>query len=254
VLREQTFDKLRQLHLSGMAAALERQLAQPDIETLSFEERLALLVDNEWMTRQNRLVSRLLRQANLRLPACVEDIDYRHDRGIDKAQIVRLAAGGYIMRHQNLAITGPTGAGKTFLACALGQAACRLGHTVKYFRLPRLLGDLVIARGDGSWLRLLSTLRKTSLLILDDWGLQPFTATEGRDLLELIEDRYGAGATLIAGQLPVEHWHGLFPDPTLAEAVLDRLVHNAYRINLRGESMRKVQAQLQEQASSPGGV
>lgn len=249
MLREPTIDNLRLLHLNGMVAAFRHQLENPNIEALPFEERLALIVEAELEMRQNRALARLLRQSKLRFThACIEDINYQKPRNLDKATITRLSAGGYILRHQNIIITGACGLGKSYLACALGQMACRTGITVSYHRVPRLLSDLLITHGDGSWLQMLASLRKTRLLILDDWGLQSLNPTESRDLLEIIEDRYQKGSTIITSQLPVEHWHSLFPDPTVAEALLDRLVHNAHRIELNGESMRKVQALGEEQA------
>ena len=239
MLHQHTLEKLHQLRLTGMAAALEQQLAQPAIQELSFEERFALLLDQEILYRDNRRLSRLLKAAKLRVGACVEDIDYRHPRGLDRAFMSTLASCGWVERHHNLTITGPTGSGKTWLACALGNQACRQGLSVRYFRLPRLFETLRIAHGDGSYPRLMNQLAKTDLLILDDWGLQKIAAAQRNDLMEVIEDRYGLRATLIAGQLPVEHWHEYIGEATLADAILDRLLHNAHRLPLKGESLRK---------------
>jgi DNA replication protein DnaC len=222
-----------------MAAAFEQQLAQPAAQELSFEERFALLLDQEILYRDNRRLARLLKAARLRVGACVEDIDYRHPRGIDRSFMSTLASCQWIQRHQNLTITGPAGSGKTWLACALGNQACRQGLSVRYVRLPRLFEMLRIAHGDGSYPRLMNQLAKTDLLILDDWGLQKIAAPQRNDLMEVIEDRYGLRATLIAGQLPIEHWHEYIGEATLADAILDRLLHNAHRLPLKGESLRK---------------
>ena len=239
MLHQHTLDKLHTLRLTGMAAAFEQQLAQPSFQELSFEERFALLLDQEILYRDNRRLSRLLKAAKLRVGACVEDIDYRHPRGIDRPFLSTLASCQWIVRHQNLAITGPAGSGKTWLACALGNQACRQGLSVHYVRLPRLFEMLRIAHGDGSYPRLMNQLAKTDLLILDDWGLQKIAAAQRNDLMEVIEDRYGLRATLIAGQLPIEHWHEYIGEATLADAILDRLLHNAHRLPLKGESLRK---------------
>lgn len=233
-----------------MAAAFEQQLAQPAAQELSFEERFALLLDQEILYRDNRRLARLLQAARLRVGACVEDIDYRHPRGIDRSFMSSLASCQWVQRHQNLAITGPAGSGKTWLACALGHQACRLGSSVRYVRLPRLFEMLRIAHGDGSYPRLMNQLAKTDLLILDDRGLQKIAAAQRNDLIEVIEDRYGLRATLIAGQLPIEHWHEYIGEATLADAILDRLLHNSHRLALRGESMRKTETDLTDRDRS----
>lgn len=239
MLHQHTLDKLHALGLTGMARAFEQQLAQPAIQELAFEERFGLLLDQESLARDNRRLARLLKAAKLRLNACVEDIDYRHPRGIDRPFMSTLASCQWIERRQNLAITGPTGSGKTWLACALGNQACRRGWSVRYFRLPRLFESLRIAHGDGAYPRFMNQLAKTELVILDDWGIQKMTTPQRNDLMEVIEDRHGLRATLIAGQLPVEHWHEYIGEATLADAILDRLLHNAHRLPLKGESLRK---------------
>jgi DNA replication protein DnaC len=244
MLHQHTLDKLHALRLIGMATAFAQQLAQPVAQELSFEERFALLLDQEILYRDNRRLSRLLTAAKLRVGACVEDIDYRHPRGIDRSFLGTLASCQWVQRQQNLAMTGPTGSGKTWLACALGNQACRQGLSVRYLRLPRLFETLRIAHGDGSYPRLMDQLAKTDLLILDDWGIQKISAFQRNDLMEVIEDRHGLRSTLIASQLPVEHWHDFIGEATLADAILDRLLHNAHRLPLKGDSMRKKQQEL----------
>ena len=244
MLKHPTLDKLHALKLTGMAAALEDQSATLDITDLSFEERLGLLVDREMTERDNRRMSSRLRRAKLRHAAILEDIDYRNSRGLDKGLVQSLASCQWVKEHLNVLITGPTGVGKTWLACALAHKACREGYTAQYVRLTRLLRDLTIAKGDGQYSKLLTSLAKVDVLILDDWGLMKLSAENRRDLLEVLEDRHGRRSTIATSQLPIEEWHGIIGDATLADAILDRLVHNAYKINLRGESMRKQQAKL----------
>ena len=239
MLLEQTFTQLHELRLTGMAAALEEQQAVPDVQSLSFEDRLALLLERETTVREDRRLTRLLRQAKLRLPATIEDLDFRTPRGLDRSVILRLASSDWIRRHQVVLITGATGTGKTYLACALAQAACRQGLSSRYLRLTQLIEDMALARADGSYPKLMNRLQKTDLLAIDDYGLAPLNQTERRDLLEVIEDRTGRRATLVASQLPLEHWHDVIGDATFADAILDRLVHHAHRITLTGASMRR---------------
>ncbi|MBO9484244.1 IS21-like element helper ATPase IstB [Salinisphaera sp. G21_0] len=244
MLLNPTLEKLQTLKLSGMYEALNEQLNSPDIEQMSFDERLGLMVDREMTVRDNRRLKTRLKNARLRQHACMEDIDFRHPRGLKREQFQQLLGSGWIKDHQNVIITGPTGVGKTWLACALAQKACRDGYTVQYQRLPRLLQDLSLARADGRYLKIMTTVAKTDLLLLDDWGLAPLNESQRRDLLELFEDRHNLKSTLITSQMPVDHWHELIGDPTLADAILDRLIHNAHRVPLKGESLRKKQAKL----------
>jgi DNA replication protein DnaC len=250
MLTHPTLDKLQTLRLTGMYQALVEQLQMPDIATLTFEERFGLLVDRECTEREHRRLTTRVRQAKLRQTACIEDLDDRHPRGLDKSLIARLATCQWVRERHNVLITGPTGIGKTWLGCALGHQACRDGLTALYLRLPRFLQELPIAKGDGRYGKLLTALAKTDVLILDDWGLAPFSEENRRDLLEIVEDRHDRRATIITSQLPVEHWHDALGDPTLADAILDRLVHNAYKIALHGESMRKRPAKLTRGAMS----
>ncbi len=239
MLTSPTLEKLKEMRLLGMAGALEDQLQTPEISSLAFEERLGLLVDREQTERDNRRLKTRLTKARLRQQASLEDIDYSGNRGLDKAQLLDLGSCKWITEHNNLLLTGPTGVGKTFIACALAQKACRQGLTALYLRLPRLFGDLTIAKGDGRYGKLLVRYSRVDVMVLDDWGVTPMTAENRRDLLEILDDRYEKRSTLITSQLPVEKWHRYLEDPTLADAILDRVVHNAYRIELKGESMRK---------------
>jgi len=241
MLNQQTIERLYALRLQGMAAAFQEQLTQPDMADLSFEQRFSLLVDRQWAFRENKRQSMLLKNAKLKINACVEDIDFKKHRGIDKSVILSLAGCSWVQQAQNIIICGPTGVGKTYLACALTNCACRNGFTALYARIPRLLPQIAIARADGSYAKLMNKLSRAKVLILDDLGLAPLNDTERRDLLEVLEDRYGLAATIVTSQLPINLWHDCIGDPTIADAILDRLVHNAHKLELKGGSMRKNQ-------------
>ncbi|MEX0707799.1 MAG: IS21-like element helper ATPase IstB [Woeseia sp.] len=241
----QTLSALRQLKLGGMANALQNQLEQVSTyEGLAFNERLTLLLEQELLSREQRKQARLSRQARFKLNATVTDIDYQHPRNVSQAQIARLAQGDWIQRAQNLLITGPCGSGKTYLACALGHNACLHGYSVRYYRLSRLLLELTQARADGSYHKRLTQLAKIHVLIIDDWGLEPLKPVHRNDLMEIMDDRHGQISTLLISQLPTDQWYTSIGDNTLADAILDRLMHNAHRLQLNGESMRKTLCQL----------
>ena len=244
MLLHPTLEKLTILRFTGMAAALQEQMNMDSINDLGFEERLGLLLDREQTSRENARMQGRLRKAKLRQNGSIEDIDFRHPRGLDKSLILRLADCQWIKEHNNLLITGPTGVGKSYLACAFAQNACREGYTALYLRMSKLFEDMALAKGDGRYLKLLTALAKTDILVLDDFGLAPLNQEQRHDLLEILEDRNSIKSTLVTSQLPEEHWHEQIGDPTLADAILDRLVHAAYRIKLKGESMRKKKAHL----------
>lgn len=239
MLTHPTLDQLQQLGLAGMARAFTELEANPGSAELSHAEWLALLLDREATERHDRRLRARLRYARLRHQAVVEDVDYRAPRGLDRTLFQNLAGGRWIEEAPNLIIEGPTGVGKSWLACALGHKACRDNRSVLYQRIPKMFTDLALARGDGRYPRLMRALGGVKLLILDDWGLEPLGPEQRRDLLEIVEERYGRGATLITSQIPVDRWHDLIGEPTLADAILDRIVHNAHRLQLRGESLRK---------------
>lgn len=238
MLIQQTIEKLNQMRLKGMAECYESQVGDSYAE-LSFDERFSMLVDYELTYRENRRMARLLKEARLKEPACVEDIDYQHPRSLDRNVMSHLASCQWLQNGQNVLVTGPTGIGKTFIICALGNHACRHNYSTRYYRVSRLLMDINIARGDGTYPKFLNKLAKTNLLILDDWGLNPLNQEECRDMFEIIDDRVKTGSTVISSQLPVDHWHSFMAEPSIADAILDRLIHSSHKLNLKGESMRK---------------
>jgi DNA replication protein DnaC len=246
MLRTPTIDNLMRLKLGGMARALVEQGEQPNYQSLGFEERLGLLVDRELQDRDNRRLDRNLKAAKLRSQACIEDIDFHHPRGLDRSQVLQLASCQWVDTRQNVLIVGPTGAGKTYVACALAQAAVRQGHTALYLRAPRMLAELVTARADGRLPRLTAAWARAGVLVVDDFALQPLTSQQAGELLEVIEDRTQLRSTIVTSQVPVNMWHQAIGEPTVADAILDRLLHGAHRIELRGESMRRPDGDVQK--------
>lgn len=243
--------KLETLRLTGMAKAFREQLDRPETSGFTFEERLGLLVDRELTERESRRLQTRLKKARLRQTAAFEDIDYRKGRGLDKQLLLHLASCEWVQKRQNVIITGPTGVGKSYVACALAHKACLTGFGSAYHRLPRLIEDIQLSRGDGRYIKLLKSLSKIDLLVLDDWGLARLAADHQRDLLEILDDRHMTRSTIVTSQLPIEHWHEAMADPTLADAILDRLVHNAHHIQLKGESMRKQLSDLNQSGHLP---
>jgi DNA replication protein DnaC len=244
VLTQHTLDKLHDMKLTAMAEAFTQQLAQPDLQDLSFEDRFAMLVDRQWSFKEDRRINRLLKTARLRDSACIENIDFRAPRCLDKSLVLRLTGSDWIKKAQNVIILGATGVGKTYLACAIANSACRDSYTAMYKRAPRLYQEIAIARADGSYPKLMNKLARIKVLIIDDFCISPMSDPERRDLLEVLEDRQSISSTIIATQLPIENWIEHIGDPTLADAILDRLVHNSHKIILKGESMRKVYSSL----------
>jgi len=244
MLTSPTLDKLYSLNLNGMARALGEQLERADYQALTFEERLGMLVDREAQDRENRRLHRYLKSAKLRLQASIEDIDFRRPRGLDRATVLSLGESQWVDAHRNLLVVGPTGLGKTYIACALAQAAIRHGHTALYLRAPRMLQDLVVARADGRLRRLMMAWAKVGVLVIDDLALQPLTNQQAADLLEVIEDRHQLRSTIVTSQLLISDWHDSLGEPTIADAILDRLLHNAHRIELRGDSLRRPETAL----------
>ena len=239
MLIQSTIEKLTAMKLAGMAEAVHRQIQDPEMGQLSFEERLSLLVDQQWTWRENKAFTRRLLNAHFKHDAAIEDIDFRHSRRLDRALIRSLSSCGWVRQHQNILIFGPTGIGKSFLSCALAHKAVRDGFTALYTRAPRLLRDLALARVDGSLAKVLDKIARVDVLIVDDWAMAPLTDTERRDFLEIYDDRYAARSTILTSQVPLAHWHDQIGDPTVADSILDRLVHNAHRIELQGPSIRK---------------
>jgi len=240
MLNQPTVEKLKTMGLHAIADAWHKQHGQPDVAALSFDERLALLVDAEWVFRENRRLVRALKEAKLKLSqACLEDIDYSPRRELDKSVVRQLASCGWVDEHQNVLVTGATGTGKTYLACALAQQACRKGHRAIYRRASRLFSELALARHDGTYPRFLAKLARADVLVVDDWAMAPIKDDERRDLLEVLEDRYGTRSTIVTSQLDPKRWHEHIADPTHADAICDRLMHNAHRLSLKGPSKRK---------------
>lgn len=242
MLKTPTMEKLKNLKLNGMLRGLEEQSSSSEYETLSFDERLGLLVDREAIERENRRLITRLKQAKLRQTACFEDIDYRHPRGLDKSLMLSLGTCRWIKEHQNIIITGATGVGKSYLVCAMAHRACLEGYKARYYRVSRLFRELHAAQGNGTYLKLMTTISKFQVLVIDDWGLENLKDQQRNDLLEVLEDRHGIHSTIITSQLPIEHWHEVIGNPTIADAIMDRLVHNAHKIILNGDSMRKRKA------------
>jgi DNA replication protein DnaC len=239
MLVEQTMEKLALLKLHGMSSALRQWLDQTKEKELTPTDLIGLLVDAEWVYRENRKLTLRLKNAKLKQPACIEDIDYGHARGLSKAVVLDLASSRWVVNHQSVILTGPTGVGKSYLACALAQKACRDGFTACYRRTSRLFDELAQARADGTHVHLVRRLAKTQVLVLDDFGLEPLGAAQRKELLEILDDRYKSGSTIVTSQLEPKDWHAVIGDETLADAICDRLVHNAHRIKLGGESIRK---------------
>ena len=253
MLHEQTHRKLMEMKMYGLAASFEQYLDGGGEEQLSFADRLGLMVDREWTERQDRQLKRRIGAAKLREPACLEDVNWRHPRNLDRSVVERLATGRWVENNENLVLTGPTGIGKTWLTCAFAHQACRQGHTVLYTRFPRLMHQLNVARGEGTYGKALNRFARTQVLIVDDWGLAPLGDRERRDMLEILEGRHGRRSTVIASQLPVKLWHDTIGEPTIADALLDRIVHNAHRLELRGATLRGNAVSRSDSVDRPSG-
>jgi DNA replication protein DnaC len=242
MLLQPLMDKLTQLHLPAFRKGIEEQIANPRYADLSFEERLSMLVDLELLQRDNSRMTRRLKKAHFHLDATLEDFDFSASRGIDKRQVLELSHGAWITNHLGLIILGPTGAGKTFLGCAIGHSSCRADFFVRYFRTPRFLQDLRLAHADGSYPKLLAALSRFDLIIFDDWMRDTLSLAQAQDFLDILDDRYQRSSTMVVSQIPVDAWHERIPDPTIADALLDRLVNNSYRLQLQGESQRRLRS------------
>jgi DNA replication protein DnaC len=252
MMNQQTLDKLHALRWFGLAEAWRRQMENPEVASLSFDERFGLLVDQHWTWRENEAIARRLKKSKLDTEPCVEDIDFRHPRGLDRSLMRTLSNSQWVAQHHSILFTGPTGTGKSWLAQALAQKACRDGYTVCYRPVPKLSRELMVARADGSLGRVLATIARTDILVVDDFAMAPLNEPERRDFLEICDDRYNRRSTILTSQLPVEKWHAQIGDLTLADSILDRLVHNAYRIELSGDSIRKKKGRGGTE-SRPGG-
>jgi len=250
MLTQPTIEKLNSMKLTAMAKAFADQMQCPDITQLTFEERFGLIVDHQVTDLENRRMQSRLRKAKLRLPASLEDLDFKQGRGLDRSTVMSLALNQWVMSHHNILVTGPTGAGKSYLACALAQKACRDGYATLYQRVPRLLQEIAVSRLDGRYAKLIAPITRCEVLILDDLLISPLTREEQRELLKIVEERYDRKATIVTSQLPVKAWHDAMQDPTLADAILDRLVHNSYKLELKGESMRRKRSMLDHKAET----
>lgn len=250
MLTQPTIEKLNSMKLTAMAKAFADQMQCPDITQLTFEERFGLIVDHQVTDLENRRMQSRLKKAKLRLPASLEDLDFKQGRGLDRSTVMSLALNQWVMSHHNILVTGPTGAGKSYLACALAQKACRDGYATLYQRVPRLLQEIAVSRLDGRYAKLIAPITRCEVLILDDLLISPLTREEQRELLEIVEERYDRKATIVTSQLPVKAWHDAMQDPTLADAILDRLVHNSYKLELKGESMRRKRSMLDQKAET----
>jgi DNA replication protein DnaC len=239
MLIQPTLDNLRSLRLFGMLKALEDQMNMNNLADFSFEDRLGLLIESEILVRGNKQLQSRLKTAKLRLSACVEDLDLKASRGLDKTAIMSLSSCDWLRLHRNILITGPTGSGKTFVSCAVAQKACREGYTVAYQRASKLFHDLALAKADGRYLKILANIAKKDLLLIDDFALAPLTDEQRRDLLEILEDRYNRKSTIVVSQVPSDHWHEIIGDPTIADAILDRLVHNAHKLHLKAKISKR---------------
>ena len=250
MLTQPTIEKLNAMKLTAMAKAFADQMQCPDITQLTFEERFGLIVDHQMTDLENRRMQSRLKKAKLRLPASLEDLDFKQGRGLDRSTVMSLALNQWVTSRHNILVTGPTGAGKSYLACALAQKACRDGYATLYQRVPRLLQEIAVSRLDGRYAKLIAPITKCEVLILDDLLISPLTREEQRELLEIVEERYDRKATIVTSQLPVKAWHDSMQDPTLADAILDRLVHNSYKLELKGESMRRKRSMLDHKAET----